>query len=227
MDKIYLAYHYKNIYKRNLEKNNIQDKIYKNILIAGYQGYIFGNIEYNVINYNTIDINLYRFFINNFISNPNVVILCESKLHEYYLSFNKYLNNILNIQIHFEIYTYNSAEDYWNNIKILSNKYNFDLILYKKINRRIKQRRPDFTFERANIPIGSKLICTLNNKEVTVYNNKKIIDETGKIFSLSGYITPIMRKKIKTERAHFSGITHFNYNGKKLNEIYDQILNII
>jgi len=79
-------------------------------------------------------------------------------------------------------------------------------------------KRARFKFSMIGLPIGTKLIFTPTNLEVTVADDSRIEYE-GRLYKLSPFVGTFMPEERRTASGAYQGAKFFTYNGEVLDDI--------
>lgn len=78
------------------------------------------------------------------------------------------------------------------------------------------KRRPNLNFEEMGIPLGSKLISTITGEEATVITPRKVLFREEEMSLTEA------TEKVRTGKARSAPTPHWKFNGRLLQEIYDE-----
>ena len=78
------------------------------------------------------------------------------------------------------------------------------------------KRRPNLNFEEMGIPIGSKLTSTVTEEEATVVSPKKVSFREEEMSLTEA------TEKVRTGRARSNPTPHWKFNGRLLQDIYNE-----
>ena len=79
-----------------------------------------------------------------------------------------------------------------------------------------RTRRPNLNFEEMEIPIGSKLTSTVTEEEATVVSPKKVSFREEEMSLTEA------TEKVRTGRARSNPTPHWKFNGRLLQDIYNE-----
>ena len=79
-----------------------------------------------------------------------------------------------------------------------------------------RTRRPNLNFTEMKIPIGSKLTSTIREEEATVISSRKVLFRGEEMFLTEA------TEKVRTERGRNNPTPHWRFNGRLLQDIYDE-----